>query len=104
MSLLHETVPQQGASAAGSFFIAQHAEDDEGSEPDPYDLPRVLDSVSRYRQANRSSYEHECLSRILEAMLTVDHLNAPCLQAAELLGRRMQVIREAHRISFFRTS
>ena len=32
-------------------------------------------------------------------MLTVDQLNAPCLQSAELLVRRMQVIREAHRVS-----
>eukprot|EP00439_Symbiodinium_sp_Y106_P042201 s2740_g5.t1 len=32
-------------------------------------------------------------------MLTVDQLNAPVLQSAELLVRRMQVIREAHRIS-----
>ena len=32
-------------------------------------------------------------------MVTVDQLNVCSLQAAELLVRRMQVIREAHRIS-----
>lgn len=31
-------------------------------------------------------------------MITVDHLNLPCLQSAQLLARRMQVIREARRI------
>ena len=50
-------------------------------------------------KGDRSVYEHECLSRILESMLTVDQINAPALQSAELLCRRMQVIREAHRIS-----
>ncbi|CAE7599810.1 kidins220 [Symbiodinium sp. CCMP2592] len=50
-------------------------------------------------RGDRSVYEHECLSRVLEAMITVDQLNVPCLQAAELIGRRLQVIREAHRIS-----
>ncbi|CAE8616423.1 unnamed protein product [Polarella glacialis] len=37
--------------------------------------------------------------RVLEAMITVDQLNVPCLQSAELLLRRAQVIKEAHRIS-----
>ena len=50
-------------------------------------------------RCDRSVFEHECLSRILEAMISIDQLNAPCLQSAELLVRRMQVIREAHRIS-----
>ena len=50
-------------------------------------------------KGDRSVYEHECLSRIFEAMLTVDQLNAPALQSAELVSRRMPVIREAHRIS-----
>ena len=50
-------------------------------------------------RGDRSTYEHECLSRILESMVMVDQLNAPALQSAELLCRRLQVIREAHRIS-----
>ena len=54
---------------------------------------------SEIPKGNRSVYEHEVLSRILESMVTVDQLNVCSLQAAELLVRRMQVIREAHRIS-----
>ena len=50
-------------------------------------------------KGDRSVYEHECLSRILESMLVVDQLHVPALQSAELVVRRMQVIREAHRIS-----
>ncbi len=50
-------------------------------------------------RGDRSIYEHECLSRILEAMACVDQLNLPALQGAELMCRRLQVIREAHRIS-----
>ena len=49
-------------------------------------------------RGDRSIYEHECLSRIFEAMVTVDQLNPSGLQSAELVVRRMQVIREAHRI------
>lgn len=50
-------------------------------------------------KGDRSVYEHECLSRILESMITVDQLNICALQGAELICRRMQVIREAHRVS-----
>lgn len=50
-------------------------------------------------KGDRSVYEHECLSRILESMVTVDQLNICALQGAELVCRRMQVIREAHRVS-----
>ena len=50
-------------------------------------------------KGDRSTYEHECLSRILESMITVDQLNICALQGGELICRRLQVIREAHRIS-----
>ena len=50
-------------------------------------------------KGDRSVYEHECLSRIFESMICVDQLNPSGLQSAELVVRRMQVIREAHRIS-----
>ena len=50
-------------------------------------------------RGDRSTYEHECLSRILEAMITVDQMNICALQGCELICRRLQVIREAHRIS-----
>lgn len=55
--------------------------------------------TSDISKGDRSVYEHECLSRILESMLVTDQLNAPALQSAELICRRLQVIREAHRIS-----
>ncbi|CAE8609421.1 unnamed protein product [Polarella glacialis] len=54
---------------------------------------------SRIPEGDRSVYEHEVIMRVLEAMITVDQLNVPCLQSAELLLRRAQVIKEAHRIS-----
>ena len=50
-------------------------------------------------KSDRSTYERECLSRILESLVTVDQLNICALQGAELVVRRMQVISEAHRIS-----
>lgn len=55
--------------------------------------------VSDIPRGDRSVYEHEVLSRILDSMVTVDQLNVPALQSAELICRRLQVIREAHRIS-----
>lgn len=55
--------------------------------------------VGEIPKGDRSIYEHECLSRILEAFVTIDQVNAPALQGLELICRRMQVIREAHRIS-----
>ena len=50
-------------------------------------------------RGDRSVYEHECLSRIFESMICVDQLNPSGLQSMELVVRRMQVIREAHRVS-----
>ena len=55
--------------------------------------------VGEIPRGDRSIYEHECLSRILEAFVTIDQVNAPSLQGLELICRRMQVIREAHRIA-----
>ena len=49
-------------------------------------------------RGDRSIYEHEVLSRILESIVTIDQLNVSGLQGIELLVRRLQVIREAHRI------
>lgn len=50
-------------------------------------------------KGDRSVYEHECLSRVMESLVTIDQLNLAALQGAELICRRMQVIREAHRVS-----
>ncbi|CAE8638556.1 unnamed protein product, partial [Polarella glacialis] len=54
---------------------------------------------SKIPEGDRSVYEHEMIMRVLDSMITVDQLNVPCLQSAELLLRRAQVIKEAHRIS-----
>ena len=50
-------------------------------------------------KGDRSVYEMEVITRVLEALSTVDQLNLPNLKGAELLIRRWQLIREAHRIS-----
>ena len=55
--------------------------------------------AARISEGDRSVYEHEVLSRALEAMIVVDQLNPPALQSAELICRRIQLIEEAHRIS-----
>ena len=55
--------------------------------------------IGEIPRGDRSVYEHECLSRILEALITVDQVNCPALQGIELVSRRLQVIREAHRAS-----
>ena len=54
---------------------------------------------SEIPKGDRSTYEHEVISRVLESFACVDQLNLPALQGVELLCRRLQVIREAHRIS-----
>ncbi|CAE8610344.1 unnamed protein product, partial [Polarella glacialis] len=48
---------------------------------------------SKIPEGDRSVYEHEMIMRVLDSMITVDQLNVPCLQSAELLLRRAQVIR-----------
>ncbi|CAE8608177.1 unnamed protein product [Polarella glacialis] len=48
---------------------------------------------------DRSIFEYETLARILESMIVIDQLNIPALTSGELIVRRMQVIKEAHRIS-----
>ena len=54
---------------------------------------------SEVPRGDRSIYEHEVLSRILDSMIMVDQLDAPALQSAELVFRRLQVIRQAHKAS-----
>ena len=54
---------------------------------------------SEIPKGDRSIYEHEVLSRILDSMILVDQLNIPALQSAELIFRRLQVIRQAHKAS-----
>ena len=50
-------------------------------------------------KGDRSVYEMEVITRVLEAFITVDQINIPNLKGCELLVRRWQLIREAHRLS-----
>ena len=55
--------------------------------------------TARIPDGDRAVHEHEVLARILDAMVTVDQLNAPALQSAELCCRRLQLIEDAHSVS-----
>ena len=50
-------------------------------------------------KGDRAIYEMEVITRCLEAFVVTDQLNVPNLKGCELLLRRWQLIREAHRIS-----
>ena len=50
-------------------------------------------------KGDRSVYEMEVITRVMEAFIMIDQVNVPNLVGTELLMRRWQVIREAHRIS-----
>ena len=58
-----------------------------------FELRRFPEVTGLFIRARR------CMRRILESMLTIDRMNVPALQSAELLIRRMMVIREAHKVS-----
>ena len=53
------------------------------------DLPR----------GDRSVYEMEVITRVMEALVMIDQVNVPNLVDDELRTRRWQVIRQAHRSS-----
>ena len=55
--------------------------------------------TSELAKGDRSVYEMEVITRVMEALVMIDQVNVPNLVGAELLMRRWQVIREAHRIS-----
>ncbi|CAK0860193.1 unnamed protein product, partial [Prorocentrum cordatum] len=55
--------------------------------------------AGRIPDGDRSIHEHEVLCRVLESMISVDQLNAPALQSAELVCRRLQVIEDARAVS-----
>ena len=50
-------------------------------------------------RGDRSVYEMEVITRALEAFATVDQINIPNSRGCELLLRRWQLIREAHRLN-----
>ena len=53
---------------------------------------------SEISKSDRSIYEMEVLARVIEAFVMVDQVNLPNLKGGELLLRRWQLIKEAHRI------
>ena len=55
--------------------------------------------ASQVSGSDRSVHEMEVLCRTLHAMATVDQLNVPSLTSAEMLCRRIALIKEAHRVS-----
>jgi len=48
---------------------------------------------------DRAVYEDEALCLALQFLTTIDQINVPNLKGCELMGRRIQLIREAYRIS-----
>ena len=54
---------------------------------------------SRIPEGDRSVREHEVLYRMVDAFATRDQVNVPGLLGCELLCRRLQVIKEAHRVT-----
>ena len=52
-----------------------------------------------FPRGDRSIYELEVITRCIEAFAMVDQLNLPNSKGIELLMRRWQLIREAHRLS-----
>ena len=55
--------------------------------------------ASKVAPGDRSIYEHEVISRVLDAAASQDQLNLPSLESFELLSRRMALIKEAHRLN-----
>ena len=54
---------------------------------------------SEISKNDRSIYEMEVIAKVLEAFIMTDQLNLPNLKGGELLLRRWQLIKEAHRIA-----
>lgn len=99
VSMLQDAVPQGGGlQLQGPTSILNMMKMYRGQNFTPTTFHEHWVRSADLAKGDRSVFEHECLSRIMESMITVDQLNLPCLQSAELLARRMQVIREAHRI------
>lgn len=55
--------------------------------------------TNEFCRGDRSLYELEVITRCLEAFAMVDQINLPNSKGIELLMRRWQLIREAHRLS-----
>mmetsp|Transcript_63084 Transcript_63084/g.204665 ORF Transcript_63084/g.204665 Transcript_63084/m.204665 type:complete len:437 (+) Transcript_63084:380-1690(+) len=55
--------------------------------------------ISSVPAGDRAVYEDESLCLVLQYLITIDQVNAPNLKGRELIGRRIQLIRETHLIS-----
>lgn len=98
--LLEDVNPQGGGlQLEGPATVLKFVKMLRDSSQTPSTFHEFWIRTSEIPKGDRSVYEHECLARILESMLTVDQLHVSSLQSAELLSRRMLVIREAHKTS-----
>ena len=98
--LLEDVSPQGGGlQLEGPATVLKFVKMLRDSSQTPSTFHEFWIRTSEIPKGDRSVYEHECLARILESMLTVDQLHVSSLQSAELLSRRMLVIREAHKTS-----
>ena len=99
VGLLVEEEPEGGLDLEGEASLAWvlHSWVDSGHSPISHHDHWMRSAA--VPAGDRSGYEHEVLCRILHSMLTVDQLNVVCLQSAELCGRRVQLIEDAHRAS-----
>ncbi|CAK0906631.1 unnamed protein product, partial [Prorocentrum cordatum] len=53
--------------------------------------------LGRIPEGDRSVHEHQVLCRIVDAAVTYDQLNLPSMEWAEIVCRRMSLMKEAHR-------
>eukprot|EP00959_Pyramimonas_sp_CCMP1952_P461245 9481264-Pyramimonas_sp.AAC.1 len=91
------TPPRGGLGLDGpptTFWQLKQIRDDDAS-PNAHHERWVRSS--RIPEGDRSVYEHQVLCRILDAAATYDQFNLPALKWAELVCRRMALIKEAHR-------
>jgi hypothetical protein len=100
ISMMDETPPQgEGLQLKGppSLLPMCKSMSDMGLTPSTFHEFWIRSA--KIPEGDRSVFEHECLSRILEAFVAVDQINFPATQGGELLARRLQVIREARKLS-----
>ena len=73
--------------------------DMESNGGDPVQHYEWWHRVSKLPEGDRANYEMEVLCRVLFTLATTDQLNLPALSGAEMLCRRISLIKEAHRVS-----
>ncbi|CAE8609395.1 unnamed protein product, partial [Polarella glacialis] len=99
ISIMDDAEPEGGHELNGprtALWVVKNMRDSGGSPSQHHDRWVRTSKVS---EGDRSVYEHEVLRRVLESLVVKDQLNIPSLQGVEILVRRIQLIKEAHRIS-----